>query len=88
MMPMMPPADSDDTPFRPGPEEREQMVAVAAYYLAERRGFSPGGQDEDWRRAEHQIDRMLAAMHERGIGREALCRTGLRNALRLWTDDG
>ena len=33
----------------------EQMIAVAAYYLAEQRGFSPGQEIDDWLRAEKEI---------------------------------
>lgn len=36
------------------------MIAVAAYYLAERRGFAPGGAEDDWRLAEQAIDAMIA----------------------------
>ena len=31
------------------------MIAEAAYYLAEKRGFVPGHELEDWLRAETQI---------------------------------
>jgi hypothetical protein len=31
---------------------RESRIAVAAYYLAEKRGFAPGGELEDWLDAE------------------------------------
>jgi len=37
--------------------ERHRMIEVAAYYLAERRGFSAGGELEDWLNAESEIDR-------------------------------
>ena len=30
----------------------EEVVAVAAYYRAERRGFAPGNEMEDWLQAE------------------------------------
>jgi len=60
------------------------MIAIAAYYLAEQRGFAPGEADADWLAAERQIDRMLAEMRRRGLGRQALARTGLRNALQFW----
>ncbi len=44
------------------PEElRAQWIAQAAYFIAERRGFSGGSAEEDWREAEMEIDRMLAA---------------------------
>lgn len=38
------------------PTEREQMIAVAAYYRAEQRGFSSGEEMEDWLRAEKEIE--------------------------------
>ncbi|MGB5733039.1 MAG: DUF2934 domain-containing protein [Thiohalocapsa sp.] len=76
-----------DPLFLPNSAEREHMVANAAYYLAERRSFAPGGEQDDWRLAERQIDRMLAAMTQQGVGRRKFERTGLRNALRLWAAD-
>ena len=42
------------------PEERWKMIGEAAYYLAEKRGFSGGHPAEDWRMAEAEIDAMLA----------------------------
>ena len=41
------------------PEEREHMISEAAYYLAERRGFSPGNEMEDWLQAETEIDSLI-----------------------------
>jgi hypothetical protein len=35
---------------------RYERVSVAAYYYSKGRGFEPGGEAEDWRRAEAQID--------------------------------
>jgi hypothetical protein len=35
---------------------RHERVSVAAYYLAQRRGFAPGGETTDWRLAEAQTD--------------------------------
>ena len=35
--------------------EHHSVVAVAAYYLAERRGFSPGHEIQDWLAAERQF---------------------------------
>jgi hypothetical protein len=37
------------------------MIAEAAYYLAERRGFTPGGELQDWLDAEAQIETSLRA---------------------------
>ncbi len=41
------------------PEERRQLIAKAAYFRAERRGFAPGSELEDWIAAESEIDRMF-----------------------------
>lgn len=38
------------------PEQRHEHVRVAAYYLAEKRGFSGGSEMEDWLAAEAQVD--------------------------------
>lgn len=46
------PADEAAT----APPERVEMIAVAAYYFAERRGFAPGQELEDWPRAEKALD--------------------------------
>ena len=35
---------------------RRDRIAVAAYYNAQRRGFQPGREVEDWLEAERQID--------------------------------
>jgi hypothetical protein len=37
-------------------ESREARIAEAAYWRAERRGFAPGGEVEDWLNAEKEID--------------------------------
>ena len=66
--------------------ERHEMIAVAAYYLAERRGFSPGREQNDWEEAAAIIDRMLANMRKTGVTRSEYRRVGLRNALSLWVD--
>jgi hypothetical protein len=44
-------------------EWRHTMIAQAAYYLAERRGFDPGRELEDWLAAEQAIDAELLAGH-------------------------
>jgi len=41
---------------------REQMVAVAAYYLAQRRGFAPDQELADWLKAEAEVDAMLGRL--------------------------
>jgi hypothetical protein len=37
------------------------MIAEAAYLRAERRGFAPGHEHEDWCAAEAEVDRLLSA---------------------------
>jgi len=36
-------------------EQTRLMIEEAAYYLAEKRGFTPGHELEDWLQAEEQI---------------------------------
>lgn len=36
------------------------MIAEAAYYRAERRGFAPGHEIENWVAAEAEVDTLLA----------------------------
>lgn len=43
-------------------EERERLIAMAAYYRAEHRGFAPGGEFEDWCQAAAEIDRRLGSI--------------------------
>ncbi|MBS3935748.1 MAG: DUF2934 domain-containing protein [Sulfuritalea sp.] len=40
-------------------DQRRYYVEVAAYYIAERRGFRGGSEMDDWVRAEEEIDRLL-----------------------------
>jgi hypothetical protein len=40
-------------------EQRRQMIAVVAYYRAERRGFCEGGELDDWLAAEAEVGRQL-----------------------------
>jgi len=44
------------------PEMRRQMIASAAYYRAEKRGFNGGSEFEDWLDAEAEIDRTLGGL--------------------------
>ncbi len=43
-------------------ERRRQMIAEAAYFRAERRGFAPGAESEDWLESEAEIEQLLAAV--------------------------
>lgn len=40
-------------------EHRRHYIELAAFYIAERRGFSGGNSLEDWLQAEAEIDRLL-----------------------------
>ena len=42
-------------------EERQQMIAVAAYFRAQGRNFEPGREVEDWLAAEAEVDENLRA---------------------------
>jgi hypothetical protein len=35
------------------------MIAVAAYHKAEKRGFAPGHELNDWAEAEKEIDKLV-----------------------------
>jgi hypothetical protein len=41
-------------------EDRYRMIAEAAYYRAEQRGFTPGSELDDWLAAEIEVDALLA----------------------------
>jgi hypothetical protein len=45
---------------------QRRMIAEAAYYLAERRGFEPGHELEDWFTAECEIQRLWIRAREEG----------------------
>jgi Protein of unknown function (DUF2934) len=41
------------------PESRRALIAETAYLRAERRGFAPGHEVEDWLAAEVEVDALL-----------------------------
>jgi len=57
------PAAAAQTAKSPRPkvseEQRRNYIEVAAYYIAERRGFFGASALEDWAQAEAEVDRML-----------------------------
>jgi hypothetical protein len=55
------PAERQARPL-PTPAERQEMIAVAAYYRALRRSFEPGHDLEDWLEAEAEVDAALRAV--------------------------
>lgn len=46
--------------FTPAKQHRERWIAEAAYYRAEKRGFTPGYALEDWLAAEALVNFELA----------------------------
>jgi len=44
---------------RAAPRGREALIAEAAYFRAQRRGFTPGHEVEDWLAAETEVDKKL-----------------------------
>jgi Protein of unknown function (DUF2934) len=44
-------------------EARRTMIAENAYLRAERRGFAPGHESEDWLAAEAEVDALLKVAH-------------------------
>lgn len=49
-------AASGDTPAVISPERRRELIEVAAYYRAERRGFAGASPEQDWLEAEAALD--------------------------------
>ena len=47
------------------PEFRQEMIATAAYFIAEQRGFAPGHELADWRAAEEAINATLLTSQPR-----------------------
>lgn len=45
-------------------QERERLIAERAYFIAQGRGFGSGDPNEDWLRAEAEIDRELGAQQQ------------------------
>ena len=41
------------------PEKRAALIAEAAFFRAEKRGFAPGHETEDWLAAESEVDAKL-----------------------------
>jgi hypothetical protein len=45
------------------------MIQMAAYFRAERRGFAPGYEVEDWMAAEAEVEAQLAAAPKKTVRR-------------------
>lgn len=55
-----PPAVDNSKQATPSPEERYRMIAVAAYYRAEKRGFIDGNPAQDWMDAEAEVEQLIS----------------------------
>lgn len=44
-------------------EQRHNYIEVAAFYVAQRRGFAPGNPIDDWAMAEREVDSLIASGH-------------------------
>jgi hypothetical protein len=42
-------------------EDRNACIAAAAFFIAERRGFTPGHELDDWLEAEREVDARLCS---------------------------
>jgi len=42
-------------------QERDRLIAQAAYYRAEKRGFAPGCELQDWVEAEAEVLRLIGS---------------------------
>lgn len=51
--------DDPDFTCEANEAERNEMIATAAYYRAEHRGFNNGNAMQDWLEAEAEIDNAL-----------------------------
>jgi hypothetical protein len=58
--------DAPDGLARVDAEFRHEMIATAAYYIAEQRGFAPGHELADWCAAEAAVDAALGASAKAG----------------------
>ena len=56
---------ADQPPSSSGSDDcrREQMIAEAAYYRAQQRGFEPGNEMSDWLQAEADVEAVLGNIH-------------------------
>jgi hypothetical protein len=50
----------------PSAAEIYELIAQAAYYRAEKRGFTPGLEADDWLQAETEVMERLRARHTAG----------------------
>lgn len=52
-------SDSSDKNTVQSDAEREQMIATAAYFRAEKRGFIPNDDQADWFESENEVNGLI-----------------------------
>lgn len=60
-----PAKEAANVPQIPGEKELLEMIAEAAYYRAQKRGFAPGAEAEDWIQAEAEVLEKVRASQTR-----------------------
>jgi hypothetical protein len=53
-------AEAQEAP-RLSAAERDRLIALAAYFRAEKRGFAPGCELQDWVEAEAEVQRLIGS---------------------------
>jgi hypothetical protein len=48
-------------------QERQQLIAKAAYFRAQQRNFAPGGELDDWLQSESEVNRLLLGKQTAGV---------------------
>lgn len=51
-------SNPSDINMTPSDQDREQMIATAAYFRAEKRGFTPDDEQADWYDVENEINEL------------------------------
>jgi DUF2934 family protein len=57
--PEITPEVSDEKPADLAPDELRRFIAEAAYFRAQKRGFTPGYELQDWVEAEAEVRRLI-----------------------------
>jgi hypothetical protein len=61
-------------------QERQQLIAKAAYFRAQQRNFAPGGEIDDWLQSESEVDRQLLGKQTAGASSGKLTSATQANA--------
>ncbi len=67
-------------------KNQQEMIAVAAYYRAERRGFQEGDPVADWLEAEVEIDQMFPVEPGQGMSAKQSLQQKLEAQLEEWDE--